>query len=168
VPYEVVRVMDERERIAKIEETIVPVIRSHGLDLVDLDLRGEGRRLVLRVFVDKAGGATIRDCERLSHEVGDVLEVSDLLAEPHDLIVSSPGLDRVLRTDREFQWARGKRVRCWLRDEIAGRTDVRGRLVEVGVDRLVVETDGGPVEVPRQSLAKARLEADVPWPRRTP
>lgn len=160
------RAMDETERVATIEETLVPVIRSHGLDLIDVDLRREGRRLVLRVFVDKAGGATIRDCERLSHEAGDVLEISGLIPEPYDLLVSSPGLDRVLRTEREFQWARGKRLRCWLRDRVAGHTELRGRLVDVGPNRLVVETETGSVEVPRESLTKARLEAEVPWPRR--
>jgi ribosome maturation factor RimP len=159
--------MEEAERVAKIEETMLPVIRGHGLDLVDLELRREGRRQVLRVYVDKAGGATIRDCERLSHEAGDVLEVSGLMPEPYDLMVSSPGLDRVLRTEREFLWARGKRVRCWLRDAIDGRTELHGRLVDVGADRLVVEREGGRTEVPRESLTKVRLEAEVPWPRRT-
>jgi ribosome maturation factor RimP len=158
--------MDETERVARIEETVLPVIRSHGLELVDLELRRDGRRQVLRVYVDRAGGATIRDCERLSHEAGDVLEVSGLMPEPYDLIVSSPGLDRVLRTEREFLWARGKRLRCWLRDAIAGRTELRGRLVDVEADRLIVETEAGRIDVPRESVTKARLEAEVPWPRR--
>lgn len=158
--------MDESERPVKIEETVAPVIWSHGLDLVDLELRREGRRLVLRIYVDKDGGATIHDCERLSHEAGDVLEVSGLIPEAYDLLVSSPGLDRVLRKDREFRWARGKRLRCWLREPLVGRTEVRGRLVEVSADQLVLETEAGRIELPRAALTKTRLEAEVPWPRR--
>jgi ribosome maturation factor RimP len=158
--------MDETERLAKIEETMVPLIRSRGLELVDLDLRREGRRLALRVFVDRPGGATIHDCERLSREAGDLLEVSGLIPEPYDLMVSTPGLDRVLRKEREFLWARGKVVRCWVREGPTGKTELRGRLVDVQGERLILDTEAGTVDVSRQSVTKARLEAEVPWPRR--
>jgi ribosome maturation factor RimP len=154
--------MQEEERSARIEEVIASVLRGHGLELVELEWRPRRPRSVLRVFVDKPGGVGIRDLERLSREVGDLLDVAGLIEESYDLEVSSPGLDRVLRSEREYRWARGKRVRCWLSD---GR-EVRGRLVEVGADRLVLDGEGGAVELPRAEVAKARLEADVPWPRR--
>ncbi|MBI3630419.1 MAG: ribosome maturation factor RimP [Candidatus Rokubacteria bacterium] len=157
--------MDEAERLSKIEEAMEPVLRGHGLDLVDVDWRREGRHHVLRFFVDKPGGATIDDCVRLSREAGDVLDVSGLIPESYDLEVSTPGLDRKLETDREFRWARGKTVRCRVRQPVGGRTEVRGRLVDVAPDHLTVQTESGPVEVPRQWLSKARLEAEVPWPR---
>jgi ribosome maturation factor RimP len=76
--------------------------------------------------------------------------------------VSSPGLDRQLRKDRELRWAVGKRVRCWL----AGGQEVRGRLAVVEPDRLVLERDGERVELERTVVTKARLEAEVPWPRK--
>jgi len=142
-----------------------PVLQSHGLGLVDLDWRREGRRFVLRLFVDKPGGASIEDCARLSRETGDLLEVAGLIAESYDLEVSSPGLDRLLRSDREFRWACGKTVRCWFREPLQGRTEVRGRLLDVAADRLTIQTEGDRVEVPREVLSKARLDAEVPWPR---
>jgi ribosome maturation factor RimP len=154
--------MQEEERSARLEEVIEPVLRDHGLELVELEWRPRRPRSVLRVFVDKPGGVGIRDCERVSREVGDLLDVAGLIEESYDLEVSSPGLDRVLRSEREYRWARGKRVRCWLSN---GR-EVRGRLMEVGADWLVLDGEGGPVELPRAEVAKARLEADVPWPRR--
>jgi ribosome maturation factor RimP len=117
---------------------------------------------VLRVFVDKRGGVAIADCERLSREVGDLLDAEGMIPEAYDLEVSSPGLDRQLRKDREFRWAVGKRVRCWL----AGGEEIRGRLTAVHPERLVVEANGERVEVERARVTKARLEADVPWPRR--
>jgi ribosome maturation factor RimP len=141
------------------------VIQAHGLTLVELEWRRQGRRYALRVFVDKPGGVSIDDCQRVSREAGDVLEVSGLIPESYDLEVSSPGLDRPLRTDREFRWACGRLVRCWIREPVAGRTEVRGRLVDVDADRLAVETDSGVVGLPRDTVTKARLEADVPWPR---
>jgi ribosome maturation factor RimP len=157
--------MDDAERLSKIEAVVHPVVQSHGLDLVDLDWRRQGRRFVLRVFVDKPGGAGIEDCARLSREAGDILEVSRLIPESYDLEVSSPGLDRQLRSDREFRWASGKKVCCWLREPLGGRTEVRGRLVDVAADHLTIQTEADRVEVPRQVLSKTRLDAEVPWPR---
>lgn len=154
--------MQDEDRSAQIEEVIEPVLRDHGLELVDLEWRPRRPRAVLRVFIDKPGGVAIGDCERLSREVGDLLDVAGFIAESYDLEVSSPGLDRQLRTDREYRWATGKPVRCWL----AGGREVRGRLAEVAPERLVLEHEGERVELPRGAVTKARLEAEVPWPRR--
>src|SRR6266852_1768381 len=153
---------DGEALLAKVEAVLSPVLDAHGLELVDAQWRREGRRWALRFFVDKPGGAGIADCQRFSHEAGDVLDVSGLLTESYDLEVSSPGLDRQLRKDREFRWALGRRVRCWL----AGGEEVRGRLAAVEPDRLVLERDDGRIELPRRTLTKARLDAEVPWPRK--
>ena len=151
---------DERE--LRIEEVVLPVLRDHGLTLVDLEWRGHRPRGVLRVFVDKPGGVGIEDCRRASREMGDVLDAAGLIEEAYDLEVSSPGLDRQLRKDRELRWAVGKRVRCWL----AGGEEHQGRLVDVDETRLTLDDAGQRVELSRARVTKARLEAEVPWPRR--
>ncbi len=153
--------MQDEERITQIEEVIRPVLRDHGVELVDVEWRGHGPRGVLRLFIDKPGGVGISDCEQVSRELGDVLDVADLIPERYDLEVSSPGLDRPLRKEREYRWAIGKRVRLTL----VGGDDVRGRLTEVDGDRLVVDADGQAREINRLDVKKARLEAEVPWPR---
>ena len=155
--------MQDDERDSRIEEIIQPVLSDHGLLLVDLEWRPHRPRGVLRIFVDKPAGVMIADCERVSREIGDLLDVSGLIGEGYDLEVSSPGLDRQLRTDREYRWAVGKAVRCWL----AGGTELRGRLTEVGAERLALEQNGERVEIARAQITKARLEAEVPWPRRS-
>ena len=154
--------MQEDERDVRIEEIIVPVLNDHGLELVDLDWRPHGPRATLRIFVDKGGGVGIGDCERVSREIGDLVDAAGLIGQAYDLEVSSPGLDRQLRKDREYRWAVGKRVRCWL----AGGAEVHGRLTEVSDARLTLEGEGERVEVPRVEITKTRLEADVPWRRR--
>ncbi len=154
--------MDDAVRTDQIEEVVMPVLRDHGLELVDVEWRPLRPRGVLRLFVDKPGGVGIRDCEQVSREIGDVLDASAIIEASYDLEVSSPGLDRLLRKERELCWAVGKRVSCWL----AGGREVRGRLVAVEPDRLVLEHDGERVELPRAGVTKARLEAEVPWPRR--
>src|SRR5262244_3606301 len=154
--------MDDAERIALIEDTVAPVVGDHGLELVDLDWRGLRPRGILRLYVDKPGGVGIADCERLSREIGDVLDAAAVIVGGYDLEVSSPGLDRQLRKEREYRWAVGRQVRCWL----AGGAEVRGRLTAVTADRLVLDRGGEQMELERADVTKARLEAEVPWPRK--
>jgi len=154
--------MDEAERVTLIEQAVVPVVDGHGLELVDLEWRGLRPRGVLRLYVDKAGGIGIGECERLSRELGDVLDAAAVIEGGYDLEVSSPGLDRQLKKEREYRWAVGKQVRCWL----AGGAEFHGRLVEVTPERLVLDQDGKRTELGRAEVTKARLEAEVPWPRK--
>jgi ribosome maturation factor RimP len=134
-----------------IERLAAPVLEAHGLSLVDLEVAG-GRRLVVRFFVDKPGGVGVDDCQRFSREIGDLLDVEDLVRESFDLEVSSPGLDRELRRERELRWAVGKRVRTWTREPVDGQREFVGRLVEVGETVLTL--------VPRALLTKVRLEME--------
>jgi ribosome maturation factor RimP len=156
-------VEDRDDRLSKIEAVLSPVLEAHGLSLVDAEWRRGGRRWVLRLFVDKPRGVSIADCQRLSGEAGDLLDVSGLIEESYDLEVSSPGLDRELRKDREFAWAVGKEMRCWLREPLEGRRELAGRLVGVTPEHLtLVEREGHTSEVPRRLVAKARLELVSP------
>ena len=155
--------MQEDERQLQIEEVVQPVLLDHGLTLVDLEFRPRRPRGVVRLFVDKPGGVGIDDCQRVSREVGDVLDASALIEEAYDLEVSSPGLDRQLRKDREFRWAVGKRVQVWL----AGGEEVRGRLVGIDGGFLVLERNDGETKLDRASITKAKLDADVPWEKRS-
>src|SRR5262250_681028 len=142
---------DSEALLAKVEAVLSPVLEAHG--------RREGRRWALRFFVDKPGGAGIADCQRFSHEAGDVLDVSGLLTESYDLEVSSPGLDRELRKDREFAWAVGKDVRCWVREAVGGRLEFAGRLEAAAPDHLAIAgPEGRTAEVPRALVTKARLD----------
>ena len=154
--------MDEAGRTGLIEQAVAPVVADHGLQLVDVEWRELRPRGLLRLYVDKPGGVGIADCERLSREIGDVLDAAAVIEGGYDLEVSSPGLDRQLRKEREYRWAVGRQVRCWL----AGGAEVRGRLTAVTTDRLVVDRGGEQVELERADVTKARLEAEVPWPRK--
>lgn len=143
-----------------IEALAAPVLGAHGLRLVDLEYAGGARRAVLRFFVDKPGGVTIDDCQRFSREIGDLLDVSDLLPGSFDLEVSSPGLDRELKKDRELAWAIGKSVHAWTREPVDGQRELVGRLVEVGEAFLTLAEAAGRRQVPRALLTKVRLEVE--------
>jgi ribosome maturation factor RimP len=144
--------------LERVEATVSPVLASHGLSLVDAEWQREGRRWVLRFFVDKPGGVSIGDCQAASREAGDVLDVSGLIEPAYDLEFSSPGLDRELRKEREYAWAVGKEVRCWVREPVRGRTEFTGRLLAVSATTLTIEGPEEPAqELPRALVTKARL-----------
>jgi ribosome maturation factor RimP len=150
---------DDAQWLDRIEAVVAPVLASRGLDLVDTEWHREGRRWVLRFFVDKPGGVGIQDCQSFSREAGDVLDVSGLIEPSYDLEVSSPGLDRVLKKDRELRWAVGRDVHCWVGEPVDGRTEFAGRLVDVSPAALMLEEDAGTRrEVPRRLVTKARLQ----------
>jgi len=160
-----------REQVAKrapedllqaIESVAAPILEAQGLTLVDLEFRWHGRRGLLRLFIDKPGGVGIVDCQRFSEEVGDHLDVADLIPDGYDLEVSSPGLDRELKTDRELQWATGKLVRCWTLAPVEGKSEVLGRLLEFGADNLVLEAAGTRWTIPRFLATKVRLQLERP------
>ncbi len=151
--------VEDAQWLDRIEAVVAPVLHSRGLALVDSEWQREGRRWVLRLFVDKLGGVGIEDIQAFSREAGDVLDVSGLIEPSYDLEVSSPGLDRVLKKDRELQWAIGRDVHCWVREPVDGRTEFSGRLLAVSPRVLTLqEAVGTPREVPRGLVTKARLE----------
>ncbi len=156
--------VDDAQWLDRIEAVVTPVLGSHGMSLVDSEWRREGRRWVLRLFVDKPGGVGIADCQAFSREAGDVLDVSGLIEPSYDLEVSSPGLDRVLKKDRELRWAIGRDVHCWVGEPVDGRTEFSGRLLAVSPTALILEEGVGSEgaglrrEVPRGAVTKARLE----------
>jgi ribosome maturation factor RimP len=114
----------------------------------------------VRVYVDKPGGITVGDCQQLSHEIGDLIDVSSLVPGSYDLEVSSPGLDRELRKDRELHWAAGRLVRVWMREPVDDRREISGRLVVVDPVALTVVTAEGSRRIPRTLVTKARLEVE--------
>jgi ribosome maturation factor RimP len=146
-----------------VEAALAPLLAPRGLVLVDVEWGRQGHRPVLRLYVDKPGGVTVGDCESLSREAGDVLDVAGLIEPAYDLEVSSPGLDRELRKDREFAWAVGRPVRVWLRESADGRLELFGTLRAAPADRVAVELGTGEVvEALRSAVTRARLEPPRP------
>ncbi|HME92651.1 MAG TPA: ribosome maturation factor RimP [Methylomirabilota bacterium] len=150
---------DDAQWLGQIEAVVLPVLASRGMSLVDSEWQREGRRWVLRLFVDKPGGVGIADCQAFSREAGDVLDVSGLIEPSYDLEVSSPGLDRVLKKDRELRWAIGRDVHCWVSEPVDGRMEFSGRLAEVSTAVLMLEEmPGARREIPRRLVTKVKLE----------
>lgn len=152
--------------MARIEEKIrrlaEEIASSMGYDVVQVELAGNPRRPALRVYIDKEGGVNIGDCEQMSRELGAVLDVEDLIPGPYTLEVSSPGLDRPLKTPADFRKQVGKLVRIVTREPLEGeQTFFIGRLIQADEDSFLLKTGDKELRVPYGSVSKARLEVEI-------
>jgi len=95
----------------EIKSLILPILASHQVDLIDLELKGRIGAQVLRIFVDTDGGITLDQCVVLNREISDMLDRRDIMPGRYRLEVSSPGLDRPLKSIRDFQRHIGRQVK---------------------------------------------------------
>jgi ribosome maturation factor RimP len=146
--------------LQEVHEVIEPILQSQGFELVDLEYQRESRGWVLRIFMDREGGVTLDDCSGVSHEVGAVLEVKDVIPNAYVLEVSSPGLTRPLKKPEDFNRFRNQLVKIKLFQPLDGRRNFKGTLLGLEVETVRLEADGQVFEIPLQSIAKANLEID--------
>lgn len=144
--------MDKEALIALLE----PTVEALGYELIDLDLNS-GRGGLLRLFIDKDPAVTLADCEFVSEQVGDWLDVEDPLPGSYVLEVSSPGLDRRLRTAEHFAAAVGAEVRVELKCALEGRRRFRGRLTAADETRIELDVDGLKWQLELKDVNVARL-----------
>jgi ribosome maturation factor RimP len=136
---------------------IEPVLEEMGFELVDVEYLGAGGRTVLRIYMDRPGGVTIDDCARVSREIGVLIDVKNLIPQRYVLEVSSPGLNRRLKNERDFAWAIGKRVKVRMKSPLEGRRNFAGRLTRVKSGMIVIAADGGEAMLPIGEIEKANL-----------
>ncbi len=136
---------------------IEPLLTRLGYELVELEYSAGRTHAVVRLFIDKAEGVGLEDCERASREVSALLDVEDPIPTAYTLEVSSPGFDRVLRTPAHFGRFAGSRVFVELKVPRAGRRRYTGTLLSVNDAGIAVEVDGEQVDVLFADIGKARL-----------
>ncbi|MEJ2514494.1 MAG: ribosome maturation factor RimP [Gammaproteobacteria bacterium] len=134
-----------------------PEINALGYELVELDAPAPTGARVLRLYIDHDDGIGLDDCERVSHAVSGLLDVEDPIQGQYNLEVSSPGLDRPLRTAEHFHRQAGHLVKVVLKPGRPGRRRYKGRIRALDDGVLELETDGGPVSLPLQEIETARL-----------
>jgi ribosome maturation factor RimP len=144
----------------EVRQVIEPILESQGFELVDLEYQRESQGWVLRIYLDREGGVSLDDCAGISHEVGAVLEVKDLIPSAYILEVSSPGLTRPLKKPEDFNKFRNQMVKIKLYEPLDGRRNFKGTLLGLEGDRVRVEVEQRVYELPLQRIAKANLEID--------
>ena len=142
------------EELTKLLE---PAIEQLGFELSDLEVKLGGRDGLIRLFIDKADGVGLEDCESVSRQVSALLDVEDPLPGHYVLEVSSPGLDRRLTKLEHFQRFMGEEVQVKLHFPIAGRKNFRGALRAADKENIDVEVDGESHRLPIATIQSARL-----------
>lgn len=147
--------------MAGLVETIaVPIAKGHGLELVDVEYVKEAGNWYLRVFIDKPEGINHDDCEVVSKELEDVLDEQDSIPQNYFLEVSSPGLDRPLKKDKDFECYEGYKIRIHTFAPWKGKKDFVGLLVGLRENEILINTDGETLAIPRDKAAMVRLEVE--------
>ena len=134
-----------------------PAVEQLGYELSDIEVKLGGRDGIVRLFIDKADGVGLEDCEAVSRQVSALLDVEDPLPGHYVLEVSSPGLDRRLTKVAHFQRFMGEDIRVTLRVPIEGRRNFRGALRGADEENIEVEVDGESHQLPIATIQSARL-----------
>ena len=150
----------QKEIVDRVRAMADPILSNEGMEWVEIEYRRESKGWVLRLYIDKEGGVTLDDCTRINQEVGRSLDVEDFILASYTLEVSSPGLDRPLRKEKDFVKYCNYRIRVKTFDPIEHRRQFKGKLLGITENRIEIEMDGGVVQIPLSNLAKANLEID--------
>ncbi len=142
-----------------LEALLAPVVEAAGMNLVDVEMGREGNRRVLRVTVDREGGLDLDTITEVSERLSRRLDVEGFDPGPYSLEVSSPGVERPLRTPADFADRIGQRVRVRVAAG-GGRETLTGTLLEAGEDAATVGTESGERTVRYADMASARLVVD--------
>ncbi len=151
----------KEEILEKVRGIAAPLAAQEGLELVDVEIGGAGGRQALRLFIDWPGGVSLDDCTAVSRAVSAALDVEDPIQGAYDLEVSSPGLDRPLRTPEHFQKFAGEKVRVKTYGplpECENRKTFVGMLKGFEDGKVVLDVDGKVFHVPHAQVSKANVE----------
>ena len=143
--------------VAVVREGITPVADELGYILWDVEYVKEGARRILRVTIDSDEGITIEDCERMHRAIDPVLDEIDPIDQAYDLEVSSPGIERDLRTDLHIDTCVGEEVEVRFFAPFEGQKSLKGILAgREGSESLLVEIGGEVRALPRNAIAKVQ------------
>jgi ribosome maturation factor RimP len=154
--------------VERIRELAAGIAAAYGLEVFDVSYGREGGRFVLRVVLDRPGpsasaedSVSLEQCQRVSEELSAVLDVEDVVPDTYTLEVSSPGLDRPLRTRDDYQRFAGRLAKIVTAEPIARQTAFAGYLRGLDGDDVLFESEGGRlVRLPLTLIRRARLEVE--------
>ncbi len=145
--------------LEKVRELVSNILQDNGIELIDITYRRESAGNVLRISADTERGITIDECARMNETISDALDESNIIEDKYILEVSSPGLDRPLKSKNDFLKAKGKRVRVHTYMVIDNKKEFIGNLEDANEKEVSILTDSGArVAIPFDKISSARLE----------
>ncbi|MDD2689708.1 MAG: ribosome maturation factor RimP [Candidatus Omnitrophica bacterium] len=149
--------MDRQAIIEELRNIITEYLEARQIDLVDFIYRYEGPNLILRLLVDKPeGGISLGECALLNTEIGSILDEKDAVQQRYILEVSSPGLDRPLKTKNDFSRCIDKRLKIFLNEEINAGLELEGTVKRIEGDSVYIEINTEQIEIPLSKINKAK------------
>ena len=154
--------MTKREEYEqKTEKLLMPIMEANGFELVDVEYVKEAGNWYLRAYIDKPGGITVDDCEVVNRKLGDLLDRDDFIDDSYILEVSSPGLGRPLKKERDFIRSKGEEVEIRTYRMVDRQKEFRGVLKAWDKDTVTIETEDGQEQIfDRDNIALIRLAFD--------
>lgn len=145
----------------KTEELVLPIVMENHFELVDVEYVKEGGTWYLRAYIDKPGGITVDDCEIVNRALSDLLDEKDFIEESYILEVSSPGLGRPLKKERDFERSLGEEVEIRTYRMIEKQKEFRGILKSYDKNTVTIVTEEEEEQVfERENIALIRLAFD--------
>lgn len=145
----------------KTEEILLPIVEKNGFELWDVEYVKEGGNWYLRAYIDKPGGINVDDCETVSRELSDILDELDYIDEAYILEVSSPGLGRPLKKDKDFERSLGEEVEIRTYRMIDRQKEFTGILKSYDKETVTIEMEDGEAKTFEKSgIALIRLAFD--------
>ncbi|MDO4966693.1 MAG: ribosome maturation factor RimP [Lachnospiraceae bacterium] len=144
----------------KTEELVIPILEKRSFELWDVEYVKEGPEMYLRVFIDKEGGIMIDDCVDVSHELSDLLDEYDYIDDEYILEVSSPGLGRTLKKDREYEKSIGRDVDIKLYKPVDGSKEFTGTLIAFDAENVTIKIDEEEKTFIRKETATVKLHIE--------
>ena len=150
--------MKETNTEGKVRNLLTQVIEETGVELVDIEFAKEGQNWYLRIYIDKNNGITIDDCEKTSRIAEKILDEKDIIEQAYILEVSSPGIDRPIKKDEDFEKFAGEIVDIKLYKAIDKQKEFQGALKGLeGSIVTIVEENGEELSFERKDIASIRL-----------
>jgi ribosome maturation factor RimP len=141
-----------------LEQMVAPVVAALGCELWGLEYLTQGRYTTVRIFIDSPNGVTLDDCEKVSRQISSLFDVEDPISSEYTLEVSSPGIDRPLYKEPQYQMYLGQEIQVRLRVAIDGRRRFKGAMTKVENGEIVLQVDGKEVVLAIDAIDKANVE----------
>lgn len=147
--------MNRKEK--QVEELLTPTVESLGCSIWGIEYLSQGKHSKLRVYIDSADGVNVDDCAAVSRHVSDILDVEEFSNNTYTLEVSSPGLDRILFKEDQYEGSVGEQVEVRLNFPFEGRKKFVGMLAAVQEHMAVVQIDDEEYLLPLENIQRARV-----------
>lgn len=150
--------MKKKRVVDVVEDILTPFVKTHDMEIVDVEFVKEGPYRYLRVTIDKEEPVTLDDCQLVSKYLNEQLDKVDPIEEQYFLEITSPGVERVLKKDKDYEKFKGRVIQLKLFHTFEGQKAITGKLVGLIDDHIVIENEAmGKIEIPKSKVSLAKL-----------